>query len=207
MAEQGSDANIMPTAVFDLFKHADSSLKITALSPAHNYSFLDKEKTTGLKCHKRIIVVVHLRIRHGAKLILRGIEWNVSEEPAEFVIIGREVLQAIGCDNKAMLLAFCAKHDGVINVAQALQANAEKRDRGTVASLLSDGDDVYYSQDGAEEDDLLDSGVYIDIEEDAENDLDAALNLAIENSGNQGLSEKGGKKLRQAIWKHKSIFD
>lgn len=149
----------MPPAVFDLIKHADSSLIITILCPTHTYSFLDKEKKIGLICQKWIIADVHLRIRHGVKRILRGIEWNVREDLVEFVIIGRDVLQAISCDNKDMLLASCDKHDGVINVPRALQAGAETRDRGTIASLLGNRDGIYHSQHGAEEENLEDSGV------------------------------------------------
>lgn len=209
MVDQGSDGNIMPPAVFELIQQADPNLDVVSLAPAHTYSFINKDEGSGLTCRKKITADIHLRIRHGVKLILRGIEWKVSNEPAEFVVIGPELLQAIGCDNKAMLLAACDKNDGVINVPKALSADAETRSlpSGTVASLLSERDGISHSQDGAEEDDLDESGVYIDIGEDPQEDLDAALEQAVATAKQQGLSDDGAKELDRIIQKHKQIFD
>ncbi|CDF33359.1 unnamed protein product [Chondrus crispus] len=103
MADQGSDGNIMPPAVFDMIAEAASNLHVASLVPPHTYSFVDQDR--GLTCRRSMTADVHLRIRHGVKLVLRNITWKVSDQPAECVIIGREVLQAIGCDNKAMLQA------------------------------------------------------------------------------------------------------
>ena len=58
----------------------------------------------------------------------------MSDVETEFVVIGRKVLQSIGCDNKAMLAAACDKHAGVINIPEALAADAAARvTQGTIS--------------------------------------------------------------------------
>lgn len=85
------------------------------------------------------------------------------------------MLQAIGCDNCALLSAACDKHDGIINVPEALAAKAGSRSAQVIiVSLLHTGG--FHRDEGAEEIDALDdNGVYVYIEEDPEEEHDASL--------------------------------
>lgn len=205
MADQGSDANVLPPTVLDALKKATPGLAVEELKPPHSFDFLDQ--SSGIVCHKRVVADVQVRIRHGTKLVLRNITWHVSDAPTKVVVIGRRVLQAIGCDNKAMLAASCDKNDGVINIPEALAADkAARASKGTIAALVDGG--VFHSDEGGEEVDALDeSGVYVDIGEDSEKDRDAELESAVQRAQQQGLSDSGANTLRQIIDKHRAIFD
>ena len=50
-------------------------------------------------CEKKTVTNFHLRTRHDTKLLPRIMDWCMSETNAECVLLGHEVLQAIGCDN------------------------------------------------------------------------------------------------------------
>ena len=65
-------------------------------------------------------------------------EWGVRNQKPKFRILGRHVLQAIGCDNKRLLSAPCDKNDGMINIPDALAQDAEKRGHGHIAALRTD---------------------------------------------------------------------
>lgn len=50
-------------------------------------------------------------------------EWNVSNFQTEQVLIGRPLLDAIGCKNRTSLSAACDRNDEVINVPEILGAS------------------------------------------------------------------------------------
>lgn len=131
----------------------------------------------------------------------------MSDTDTEFVVIGRYVLQAIGCDNRAILATACDKNNGVINVPQAMAADrAARASKGTIAALVSEG--IFHSDEGGEEVDALDdSSVYIDIGDDPPEERDAALEVSVQEAQQNGLSEKGADELRSIIDKHRQIFD
>ena len=184
-----------------------------ALEPPVRYSFVDSK--VGLICKKKTVTNVHLRIRHGTKLLLRNIEWCISETNAECVLLARQVLQAIGCDNQAMLAAACDKHDGVINVPDALAKDALRRE-GTIAALIGKsnpgklqvpGESVFHQYGGEEEDCLDESNVYIDLGDDSEEELSKSLNDSVQHAINAGMSSEGARDLREIINRNRSVFD
>lgn len=113
MADQGADTNVMSTTVFDMVIEEVPKTKVVDLEPPRRYSAWTGDPVV---CHKKITADVELRIRHGAKLVLRAVEWEVVKTVTGPGLLGRSALQAIGCDNTTMLSAACDKHDGVINV-------------------------------------------------------------------------------------------
>ena len=197
LADQGSDTNLLPPDVFQWVKNAYPRLTTIPLQPPHSYSGVGS--TGKITCHKKVQLDVSLRIRHGTKLILRGVEWGVSDQKTEFPILGRHVLQAIGCDNKSMLSTACDKNDGIINIPDALAQDAKSRDGGLIAALLEDAMGTYHSHGGEEADALDDSDVYIDLGDDPEEELDAALEKSVLDAEENGLSEQGVGKLRRIL--------
>lgn len=59
-------------------------------------------------------------MRHGTKCILRYISSKVSKEAIDLTIIGRRVIEFIGCDNRAMFQAARDKLGEEIDVADQL---------------------------------------------------------------------------------------
>lgn len=62
-----------------------------------------------------------IRIRNGSRLIIRGVQWNVGEYDMENLIIGRPLLDAIGCCNLTIRITACDKYDGMSNIPEEIQ--------------------------------------------------------------------------------------
>lgn len=204
LADQGADANMIPPAVFQLIKASGAVIPITHLKPAHRFATVDEN--TKITCDKKISADVHLRIRHGTKLIIRNVEWYISDCHTEQVILGRPLLEAIGCNNRVLLSAACDQNDGVINAPDQLKKYAaEVPTKGSIAAIMSSG--VYHSAGGDENDGLQEDDVYIDLGEDEESELTKALGERLQEASENGISPNGLTKLRNIVFKHKQIFD
>lgn len=79
-----------------------------------------------LTCSETITLVVCLRIRHGASLVLRNIELKVAKKSVSTPIIGRRVLESLRCDNHEMLTAMRDKYCEYIDVASRLAADGNE---------------------------------------------------------------------------------
>lgn len=56
-------------------------------------------------------------------MYLLNILWKIPEERIACPIIGKRVLESIGCDNTIMLEAASNNNDGVIDVSKAIEAD------------------------------------------------------------------------------------
>lgn len=94
MADQGSDANIIPQALLRALRAADPKLVVSSLKQPRVF---DNANTAAesLRCTQSVRADVELRIRHGEKLMLRGIQCLVCEQPMAHAYIGRHVLTAL----------------------------------------------------------------------------------------------------------------
>lgn len=91
------------------------------------------------------------------------------------MIIGYQVLPALGCDHKAILTAVCDKHNGVNNVFEALAWNTMvgSPESGQIPSTLKG---VTFHSGASELDDrLTDTKVYIDLDDDEPAHIDNAF--------------------------------
>lgn len=219
LADQGSDVNLLPPHVLDMMRKADKSLTINVLDRTYYYSTVDKTAPS-LPCSRKVKANITLRVRHAANLVMRGMEWMVSDRPVQNVLISRHVLKAIGLDNRKLLAAACDRFKGIINVPDLLQTRDEagpqheegnRTRQGSIHSLLQDAahefGSTFHSQAGAEQDNLDDSNVYVDIGDDPEEDLDAALAERVGQASRNGMSDKGTKKLAVLLHKHKQVFE
>ena len=103
LADQGSDVNLISNSVFQDLIRAESNLKTESIDPPAKFRSINQ--SDAVICSTRVVADVQLRIRHGTNLLLRNIEWHVSDSELPHVIIGRTVLEAIGCENRALLAA------------------------------------------------------------------------------------------------------
>ena len=203
LADQGSDANIMPLSILDNLLISTPNLKVSQLQPPHVF----KSVTNGnLVCNKSTIADVRLRIRHGSSLLLRGVAWEISTIDLPYLILGRHTLSQIGCDNETMLAAACDKNDGIISVTDDGNPVDMASKAGRVSSLQSDIFQTLHSNAGAEYDGTDDS-MYIDLGKDSEEDVEASLDSSVQRAMDIGLSKRGALHLRRLLSKYRTIFD
>ena len=114
LIDQGATHNILPQRLLQLIVRADSHTKVSELASEEAYSTAAKD---GPKIHVRhkAQTDVELRVRHGARLLIRGVEWKVSEEDMSYVVIGNELLKAMGIDNDVLIQAVMDRNDGVVD--------------------------------------------------------------------------------------------
>eukprot|EP00177_Eucheuma_denticulatum_P008814 GFKZ01016009.1.p3 GENE.GFKZ01016009.1~~GFKZ01016009.1.p3 ORF type:complete len:172 (-),score=27.08 GFKZ01016009.1:3459-3974(-) len=165
MGDQGSDINLTKT-IFRYLQEAVLSLQLKELSPPERYEGISKDSDPIL-CTHEITLDIQLRIRHGTKLLSRFMVWKLGEAATDEVIIGREVLQSIGCDNRAILAAACGRNDGIINIPDAVSEDEKKsqaQNVGIIGPLKHNG--VFHSNASEGDDGLDESRVYIDLGDD-----------------------------------------
>ena len=119
---------------------------------------------------------VELRIRHASKLPLRKVTWKVVEEKIDYNILGQPLLEAVGIKTRDLPEQVFDKFSGVINIDSLLKCagvRTSEVEPKTVASVMNSTQmDVYHSQGIDEEDYLGERGIYIDLWDDPEEDLD-----------------------------------
>ena len=205
LADQGSDANVMSNTTLQQLIAAAPSTTVENITPERVY----KSVTDGeLICNKSVHTDVRLRIRHGSSLLVRGMVWEVSKANIPYLILGRHTLSQIGCDNEAMLAAVCDRNDGVVTLNgedEDARTCAEKH--GRVAALQAEMFETLHSSGGDEYDAVDDESLYIDLGEDDDGEVEAALDAAAEHARQQGMSRSGSTNLRKLLGKYRSIFD
>ncbi|CAN8061292.1 unnamed protein product [Agarophyton chilense] len=209
-ADQGSDVNLLAKSIFQGITEAAAGVKAEKLVPSLVYSGISTgpPKQAEIECTERVSLDVQLRICHGSKLLLRSLEWDIANADLEYVIIGRPVLQSIGCDNKAIIAAACDKNDGEINIPDALETDAKNRRaqaNGTIASIMRAG--MYHSTAAEGEDGLEDTKVYIDLGEDDPQVLEDTLQKRVQEAKKNGMSTQRVQELANFLHEFKSVFE
>lgn len=199
LADQGADVNLLPEELAErILKHGDYVVR--KLPQPRTYKTVSG--TVCARCENSITLDVHLKIRHGSNLILRNVTWEIPNGAVKEAILGRHVLEALGCDNRAMLQAASNLHDGDIDVRERLEKDREEEE-GSIAALY--GDSLYHT--GLNEEDGLEK-----IEDQAEfgdntqQEIDDALKKRIEEAMKAGLSAAGGTRLESMLTKHRAAF-
>lgn len=115
----------------------------------------------------------------------------ISDEAVDHVVIGRHILDHIGCNNRKILEAACNENNGVYEMKNAEEAQTQ--DTQTVASLVQNG--VFHNS-GSFEDDGISDDIFVDLGEDSEEALRAELYKQVEEARKNGMSEKGVNVLK-----------
>ena len=110
----------------------------------------------------------------------------------EYVFIGRQVLRALGPYKEALLAAAAERFDGFVDVPDLLLDGEQNSANGGSVNMLR-ANDWQVSHSGATNDDdqCDDDDIYIDLGDDREEDVAAALRDAIANARKAGLSKAG----------------
>lgn len=102
MADQGTNVNFISEALLEAIVETEPSMVPVKLRPSQVYRNITGDPCH--TCHQVVKLDVYLHTRHGTSLILHNIIWKVSKEELRTPIIGRRVLESLGCDNREMLM-------------------------------------------------------------------------------------------------------
>ena len=206
LADQGADVNIVGSSVLTALTNANANFCVRNLPEPKVYTSVDEN--VRVTCRQHFMADIQLRIRHGTTLMLRGVDWLVSDINSEQVIIRRPLLDAIGCSNRDMLTAVCDHNNGMIVVPDLMRKiEPVSKPAGTVAALMDDQTGVFHSAGGDEHDGLNDEDVYIDIGEDEPGECEAELKKRVQEAIDDGLSEKGARQLEGMLQRYRSVFE
>lgn len=116
MADQGADYNFIAAVMMRNIREGIPSVGTKVANSLHVYRRVTGEPCS--TCSTAVIMDVYLRTRNGSGRILRNIEWNITKESIANPIIGRRVLESLGCNNREMFPAAKSKHGDDIDVTK-----------------------------------------------------------------------------------------
>lgn len=137
------------------------------LVPAQTLKGVDQKAQ--VKCALKIQTDVYLRIRHGSALFLRNVKWKVCNEPVDTPLIGRPLLDSIGCSKQEILLSISNNNAGIIDTSELCQQSEKESTDSKVAALLEEA--IFHSAGGCEKDGLEGDDIHIDIGDNPDEDL------------------------------------
>eukprot|EP00171_Calliarthron_tuberculosum_P004595 IDg4595t1 len=202
LTDQGSDVNLVPPEISDLIISSHPDLKTRAVDPPAKYNSVAIGGV--VICDRSFKTDIKLRIRHGTTLILRSVEWLVGDKSDNHAIIGRPLLDALGCSNKDMLSAAADRNAGVFDANSI--PNGRDGSNGAIAALLGEHDGVYHSAAGVDDTTEADEHVYIDIGDDDEGEVDYELEQRLAEAIRRGQSQRGAERLLKILKDFRSVF-
>lgn len=203
MADQGADANFISAKLLDEIKQKMGNIQQQTWNPPQTFRGVTGDPC--LTCASSVKLNVFLQIRHGTRLVLRNIQWKVTKEDITLPIIGRKVLESLGCDNREMLMAARDKYGDEIDVNQRLEDDGNKEEtEGKIAALF--GESLFHSSGIIEDDGLEKDDMYVDLGDDQLHEVDEELARRVEEATQNGMSQEGAKRLKQILEKHRVIF-
>lgn len=104
LADQGSNINVISPRLLEPMMKTKKGLEVSQLHETQEYgnACINAEP---LCCSRRLTGSVMLRIRHGTNMMMRGIDWLISDTDKKYPIIGRKVLSATGIGNSGLIHA------------------------------------------------------------------------------------------------------
>lgn len=206
LADNCADDNLMPLDVFEKLKSINSTLKVKRLDTPLEYALAvhhpGHEEFAKVVCDRTVTADVELRIRHRTTLFFRNVEWAISKQPAQHVLIGRPLLEALGLDTKTILEAASDRHNGIVNVPDILLTQIEPQ-KGTLAKFIREG--IYHHQH-ADDGYVSDEDIYIDLGEDMPGEVELALQKKVTEAKANNLSSEGVTELQALLREFTEIF-
>lgn len=135
MTDQGADAKFISSRMLKEIKHKQPEIHQKELIPEQMYR--DVTSAPCLTCKPAAEMDVFMHTQHGSKLILRRITWRITEEDTPRPILGRRVVESLGCDNREMLIAAQDRNGEDVDVVERRKEdeNNEESD-GMIAALF-----------------------------------------------------------------------
>ncbi|KAI0557832.1 hypothetical protein FGB62_258g06 [Gracilaria domingensis] len=107
-ADQGASANIMPKKFYIQLQKLDGVKSVHKLARQAVFDVFNKSAPP-LTCDLKVTADVSLKIRHGKSMILRNVDWLIANESTSGILIGRQLLNALGLNNRVLLTAAMSK--------------------------------------------------------------------------------------------------
>lgn len=129
-------------------------------------------------------------------MILRNINWKLTNEEIASPILGRRVLESFGCDNRAMSMAARDRYDDDIDAEDQLKrdGNQEESER-TLAALF--GKSVFHNHGQVEDDRIGRDDVNVDLVDDRKESIEEELVKRVKETAENGLSRKDENRLEE----------
>ena len=198
--DHGTDVNLIPPTVLDQILKSKPRMKVEDLMEPLSYGAL---VTNGPKvtCRRKVKNSIMLHVRHGTTLALRNMEWMVSDDNADMVLIGEHVLRAVGLDNRTFLKDACDRHGGAIDIAvlvEKFKDGEQNCDKGTIRSLIRASSvqigSTFHRDSGGDDEGMEDSDVYVDLEDNPIDAIRAQMAERFKETRSAGIPERGAKR-------------
>lgn len=136
ITNQRADTTILPEHILESIQKVDYTIQVETLKSARVCKVISGQICA--TCLRSVDLDLYIKIRHSPSLRLRNASWKITEEEVATVIIGRKVLESIGCRNRLMLEAAFGRHEGDFDIAEKMEndkrgGNRKSRD---VAALF-----------------------------------------------------------------------
>ena len=122
LADTGADWNAISREMLHQITSADPKIKVAELNGTITLKNPHVEADP-VKCTMIATADIELYVGHGEKLLLRQIEWLVSEQKLAFAYIGRRLLRTLGTDTRAMMEASRNRFGSSIDVDTLMMEN------------------------------------------------------------------------------------
>lgn len=123
------------------------------------------------------------------------------------MIIGSQVLRALGHDNVTLLAATSSRFDGLVDVPELLLDPEHNENAGGSLRMLRENDwQASHSAGAGDSEEFDDDDIYIDLGEGSADDISKALKEAVEKTCEDGLSESGFARLHNIFHEYRPIF-
>lgn len=145
MADVRLDANLISPKLLTALLKAFAKLKITNFKYPLIYSQVSSFAPKAI-CKKMVTADVELRIRHGASLTRRKVNWAFSDWDIEHTLIGRPLLETLDIQTKYLILSACDRFNGTVDVSE-LMPEVSNETKSFVAQLMRDTG-IFHSESG-----------------------------------------------------------
>lgn len=143
IAAQGANASFILASFLEKLKELLTSRPEEKHGPSLIYRNVSVDPC--ITCAKLVFLDVFLQIRHRSSLILRNVNWKITNENRTTPTIKRGVLEFLACDNRRMFLAARNRMGDDIDVSEKpIQYVNEEEHEGVMAALY--GESVFHSR-------------------------------------------------------------
>lgn len=210
LADSAANSNILPMSMAKKIEDCEDRSKISV------WEFgIAKHSCERIICGMVMQADVEICSRHSEKLMLRRVEWVITNDELSNRYIGRHLLSALGIDNQMLLSAARDSFGASINVPEVTREQKKGVNRKKIRSAsineilaetkLSRGF-TFHSDISNDDEEIERSDVYIDLDKDTEEELGETLNNLVCNAKRSGPSDKGVVQLQDLLKKHRKLF-
>jgi len=188
-ADIGSEVNLMDETLLERIVRDGGDVVIKDLREPRTFSMAvttANDADVNVKCKKMATMPIELHIRHGKTLVLRNVQWMVTDQGCAESLLSRPVLERIGLVARDVIERAADRLGGEVDVAE-LGGGI-----GRISRIMEEG--VFHSNGGVDERDV-DVEDWLDFGEDEPEEKERALTKAVDVATENGISTDGRQTL------------